>query len=100
MPSFRLRLEDTYWSRGFFNVGVESERYVTMTEGPFDVYLEDAAVPIAGRVSRSANRNATPRIYGNKPLADFFQTKYKPGDSVQIDFISPTAIRVGGRPRS
>lgn len=97
MPSFRLTLANTYWTKGFFNVGVESERYVTQTEGPFEIYLGDAATPIVGRVTRSANQNATPRIAGNKALAVFFQTQFKPGDSVRIEFISPTAIRVGGR---
>jgi hypothetical protein len=70
MPSFRLKLANTYWKKGFFNV--------------------------VGRVTRSANQNATPRIAGNKAMAEFFQAQFKPGDSVQIEFLSPTAIRVGG----
>jgi hypothetical protein len=96
MPLFQLRLQDTYWSQGFFNVTVDYQAFVTMDEGPFDLYLGDAAEPTIGRVSRSANQNATPRIYGNKPLATFFQTKYEPGDMVSVEIISPTSVRVGG----
>lgn len=69
---------------------------MTRNEGPFHLYLEDAAEPIVGRVSRSANQNATPRIYGNKQLAQFFQAKYKPGDLVPIDILTPTSMRLGG----
>jgi hypothetical protein len=75
-------------------VTVDYQGFVTTTEGPIDIYLGDSAQPIAGRVSRSANQNATPRVFGNKPLATFFQANYKVGDTVQIDILSPTAVRV------
>ena len=96
MASYNLKLVDTYWSKGFFNVSVDFQRFVTMTDGPLDIYLGDAAEPIAGRVSRTANQNATPRVYGNKSLVAFFQARYKPGDLAQVEIISPTAIRLGG----
>ena len=96
MPSFQLRLENTYWSKGFFNVGVDNQKWVTETEGPYQLFLGDQTVPITGRVSRSANQNATPRIYGNKPLADFFQSGYQPGSHVEVEFLSPTSARIGG----
>ena len=95
MPSFQLRLENTYWSKGFFNVGVGSQQWVTTTEGPFQLYLGNEAVPITGRVSRSANQNATPRIYGNKRLAEFFQAHYKRGDSLRVEILPPTSMRLG-----
>src|SRR5260370_38282648 len=95
MASFELKLEDAYWSKGFFNVRVDHERFVTKTEGPFEIFLGDAPKPVIGRVSRSANQNATPRIYGNKALAEFFQSQYKPGDRVKVDITSPTAVRIG-----
>ncbi len=53
MPGFRLRLENSYWSKGFFNVGVDFQRFVTMTAGPFDVYLEDA-----GKAERACRERA------------------------------------------
>ncbi len=94
MPSFHLRLEDTYWLKGFFNVPVDYQRFVTMDEGPIDIFLGDAAVAQAGRVSRSANTNATPRVYGNKPLATYFQENCKRGEVVTVEFLSPTSLRI------
>ena len=96
MVSFDLRLENSYWAKGFFNVTVDFERYVTTSDGPIDLYLGDASEPISGRVSRRANLNATPRIYGNKPLATFFQANHARGGHVQVEILSPSAIRVGG----
>jgi len=93
MPTFPLRLEKTYWLRGFFNVGVDFQRFVTATDGPFDLYLGDAVMPTSGRVSRRDNTNATPRIFGRKALAEFFQ-RHKQGDVVQVEIISPTAMRL------
>jgi hypothetical protein len=95
MVNFNLRLGDTYWSTGFFNVSVDVERYLTTTDGPIDIFLGDEIKPLAGRISRTANRNATPRIFGNKPLADFFQRNFKRGDSVSVEIVSLEAIRIG-----
>jgi hypothetical protein len=97
MPTFPLKLQETYWKKGFFNVTVRHQGFVTMTEGPIEIYLGESAQPIAGRVSRSANQNATPRVFGNKPLAAFFQANYRVGDEVPIDILSPTAVRVRGK---
>lgn len=97
MASFRLRLENTYWLNGFFNINVDFQRFVTMTDGPIDIYIGDSSQAVVGRVSRTANQNATPRIYGKKALAEFFQSTFKPGALVQVEIVSPTAIRVGGQ---
>ena len=96
MVNFNLRLEDTYWSKGFFNVPVDFERYLTTTDGRLDIFLGDAAMPLGGRISRAANRNATPRIFGNRLLADFFQKNFKRGGFVSIEIVSPEAVRIGG----
>ena len=95
--NFNLRLEDTYWSKGFFNVSVDFERHLTRTEGPINIFLGDAATPLIGRISRSANSNATPRIYGNKPLANFFQKHFERGGVVPVEVISLDEIRIGGK---
>lgn len=94
MLSFTLRLEDTYWSKGFFNVPVDFERFLTTTEGPFEIFLRDAAHPILGRITRTANRNGTPRVFGNKPLADFFQQQCGRGALVIVEIVSPTTLRI------
>lgn len=96
MIKFNVRLGEAYWSKGFFNVSVDFERYLTTTEGPIEIFIGDATKPLVGRISRSANSNATPRVFGNKPLAEFFQKNFKKGDFVAVEVVSPEAIRIGG----
>jgi hypothetical protein len=98
MVGFNLRLEATYWLKGFFNVPVDFERFVTRDDGPIDIYLGAADTLTTGRVSRSANRNATPRVFSNKPLQEFFHAGYKRGDFVFVEVVSPTSIRIGSQP--
>jgi len=97
MINFNVRLGDTYWSKGYFNVSVDFERYLTTTDGPINIFLDDDVKPMVGRISRSANNNATPRIYGNKPLANFFQKHFKRGGVVSVEVTSLDAIRIGGK---
>jgi hypothetical protein len=96
MPRFELRLQNTYWQKGFFNVPVDFQRFVTMEDGPIDLYRGDSAEPVTGRVSRSSNWNATPRIFGKKALREFFATHCKLRGSIDVELVSPTAIRLGG----
>jgi hypothetical protein len=98
MVLFNLRLEDTYWTRGFFNVPVDFERFLTNTDGPLDIFLGSSGEPLIGRISRTANQNATPRIFGNKALIEYFHHAGQRGGLVGIEIISPTAIRVCGKP--
>ena len=94
MASFDLRLENSYWSNGLFNVGVDFERFLTQDDGPVDIYLEDETEPLSGRITRSANKNATPRVHGNKPLADWFQDNCKLGGVVKVEIMSLKALRI------
>ena len=57
-PVFYLRLEKTYYERGFFNVTREFAHYVG-GDGPVTLVLPDSN-RIAGRVDRRANQNGTP----------------------------------------
>ena len=51
-----------------------------------DIFLGDAKEATGGRMSRSANRNATPRAFDNRPLQEFFRTRFKRGDVVFVEF--------------
>lgn len=95
MVGFKLTLGQEYWSKGFFNVPVDFERFLSHEDGPIDLYLGTATEPTPGRMSRSANRNATPRVFGSRPLREFFQTRFKRGDVVLIELVSPHSIRIG-----
>jgi hypothetical protein len=64
MATFRLKLENAYWSKGFFNVTVDYERFITMTEGPIEIYLGDA------RVTRSMSRSSRRQRFGSGVRTD------------------------------
>jgi hypothetical protein len=93
IPIMPLRLENTYWSKGFFNVRVEFERHVLQKQGPIDIFLGNSPVSIRGRIDRTANMNRTPRIHGNKPLRAYFQ-QFAPLSTLRVAFESPTRIRI------
>lgn len=79
------------------DVPVDFERFLSQDDGQVDIYLGTAGTPTVGRMTRSANQNATPRVYGNKPLREFFQSNFKRGDSVLIEFVSPRSMRIGAQ---
>jgi hypothetical protein len=97
MVVFKLRLEQTYWSKGFFNIPVDFERFLSHDDGPVDIFLGSGSVAALGRMTRSANRNATPRVFGNKPLQEFFQSHFNVGDCVYVELLSPHSVRIGGQ---
>jgi len=94
MVRFELPLAETYWSKGFFNVPVDFQRFLSAKDGPVEIYLGAAARPIVGRLTRTANRNGSPRIFGNKPLRDYFQSSFERGGLAKIEIVSETAIRI------
>ena len=96
MVGFKLRLEDTYWSKGFFNVPVDFERFLSQDDGPVNIYLGTADTPTVGRMARSANQNAATGVYGNMPLRAFFQSNFKRGASVFVEFVSLRSMRICG----
>ena len=48
MVVFKLRLEQTYWLKGFFNVPVDYERFLSDDDGPVDIFLGTRAMSWAG----------------------------------------------------
>jgi len=94
MPAFKLRLEDTYWTKGFFNVPADFERFLSRDDGDIDPYSGARVRAVRGRLDRESNKNGNPRIHGTKPLRDFFQNTFKPGAFALVDIGSPRAIRI------
>lgn len=94
MPTLTITLEETYWNKGFFNIPRDFERFITTEDGSIDIYLGDAPNSISGRVRRAANRNATPRIYGNKPLVEYFRSSCRRGGGLQVHIVSPKVLRL------
>lgn len=92
VPVFKLALGKTYFNQGFFNVGVNFERYVTSSDEDVTIYVGPKKDSISGRSSRKHNINGTPRIYGGASLRDWFQKNFEVGETVDVKFINPTTV--------
>ena len=85
MAVYKLTLQKTYYDKGFFNIGVGYDRYVRRTNGPVDLLLGREGEQIQGKVSRDANQNGTPRIFGGAALSRWFKANFQPMDVVAVD---------------
>src|SRR5438093_8246914 len=95
MTMFKLTLEKTYYRKGFFNVTVDFDRFVS-SDGPVELVLGTSRQTIESRIDRGANRNGTPRIMGGAKLRDWFQANYAEGDVIEVDLSSFSSIQIGG----
>jgi hypothetical protein len=97
MPFFsvyKLTLHKTYYEKGFFNLGVDVDRFVRPDSGPITIVLGDSGIRIKGRVDRTANRNGTPRVFGNAKLKHWIQSHFKLKDKVNIYIKNPEEILI------
>ncbi len=92
-PVFHLRLEKTYYNRGFFNIKRKFDHYAG-DEGPVTLILRGGCT-IEARVNRSAQGNETARIMGGRKLRDWFQKMYSEGDTVPVRFDTPRRFYLG-----
>jgi len=94
VPLFRLTLENTYYSQGFFNVTVDFDRFIRPTEGPVELVLGTSGLKIESNVNRRSNQNESARIMGGSKLRDWFQENYSPGDVISWVY-SPVERHLG-----
>ena len=92
MPIFNLKLQQTYFKQGFFNVLVDYDRYVRKSEGPVRLQLGTHGSVIEGTINRRVNNNGTARILGGTQLRHWFQTNFEPMDTVAVDLTSQDLI--------
>jgi len=91
-PVYTLTLHPSYYEKGFFNLGVDVERFVRGDDGPITLLLGDARRQLDGRVSRKANTNGTPRIHGGTALRDWFFGNFSLGDTVAVHVEAPDRL--------
>lgn len=92
MPIFNLKLQQTYFKQGFFNVVVDYDRYVRKTDGPVRLRLGSNGTEIEAKINRQVNNNGTARILGGVSLQAWFQTNFAPMDTVSVDLSSQDVI--------
>ena len=91
-PSYRLTLHKTYYDKGFFNLGVEIDRFVRQDNGPISIRLGDSSAEIEGKVNRNANLNNTPRVSGGLELRNWIQSHFSLLDAVDIVVLAPDRL--------
>ena len=92
MPIYKLTLYKSYYDKGFFNLGVDVERFVRPDSGPCTLRLGESKAEVRGRVDREANQNGTPRIFGGAELRDWFQGHFKLEDVVDVFVTDPDEL--------
>lgn len=83
-PVYKLTLQKTYYEKGFFNLGVDVERYLSHKDNPVTIFLGEGRVRIDGRMSRKPNQNNTPRVFGGSELRDWFMKNHSMMDVVNV----------------
>lgn len=91
---FTVALGTTYYSKGFFNVGVADQQWIGSDGEAIELFLGDAEEPVLGTINRRANMNGTPRLMGGRSVRDWFARSAAAGESLQVDVYSPHALRV------
>ena len=89
---YKLTLAKSYYDKGFFNLGVDVNNLIRHDNGPITLLLGDERRAIDGRVDRNANQNGTPRVFGNRQLADWFQQNFAQNTTVDIEILSPRQL--------
>lgn len=92
---FEISLGQTYFNQGFFNVSREYSSLFGSDNTNIDIHLgENIDKPLQGYINRTANKNGTPRIMGGKELKNWIIKNYKLNELLQVEIISPVAIRL------
>lgn len=83
-PVYSLTVHPSYYNKGYFNLGVEVDRFVRRHTGSCTLYLGDSGEWLTGRVNREANTNRTPRIHAGAKLRDWFHHQCDEMDVVDV----------------
>ena len=93
-PVYQLTLHPTYYNKGFFNLGVDVERYVRRDNGPCTIHLGDSGERLEGKVNRNANVNKTPRIHAGADLRNWIYKHFSEMDIVDVVIEAPDILRL------
>ena len=91
---FKFTLQPTYRKAGFFNVGVDAQRYIGSDGETIELFLGKSAKSTLGTINRRANSNETPRIMGGTRLRDWFQSSATVMQDIEVHVMSPVSIRL------
>ena len=91
--NFNLTLYPSYYKMGFFNISIDHSNLLGAHKDEIIIYIGESA--INGYIDRKANLNGTPRIMSGAKLRDAFKKTYKEGDTISVEIISPSELKLG-----
>ena len=95
LATINILLGQAYYNQGFFNIGKEYSEMFGANNTIIDIQLGTIGhTIIQGYINRTANINGTHRIMGGKELRNWIQNNFKPNDTMRIEIISPSTIRL------
>jgi hypothetical protein len=97
--TFEFRLEDSYWSKGFFNGRKAADPYLGADGDNIEIFVGNEHKPILGNINRTATGNNTPRVFGGPELRNRFQA-YPRMTEMVVEVYSPTSIRIRPKDRT
>lgn len=91
-PTYLLTLGKTYYDKGYFNLGIEIEKFVSKQDCQINLVLGSENNRLVARLTRTANINETPRVFGGIKLRNWFWQHFQLNDEVEIVIISPREL--------
>lgn len=93
LPKFSFRLGEKYYSDGFINPGVDVSNLIGKDRETMLLRLGAGDAQIVETfIDRKANKTGSPRLYGRKQTARWFQEHFRLGDTVEAVIINPNEI--------
>lgn len=95
LTTIDILLGQTYYNKGFFNIGREYSEMLGAGNTSIDIQLGlNRDIKIQGYINRTVNKNGTPRIMGGKELTFWIKNHFKLNDILKVDIISPIEVRL------
>lgn len=94
MTSFKIRMGETYFNNGFFNVPISHSHKFGAHGADINLLLGGDCRLVTGLINRKANTGGSPRIFGYGQLRDWVQKNVKKGDFVLVSIEGPRQIHI------
>lgn len=92
--SFEITLHKAYYNSGFFNVGIDLDKYFGEDGSSIKIHLPNENIPLLGYINRTATTNGTARIMGGKMFKKWIQNNFDLGSTIKIVINNPNDISV------
>jgi len=93
-PYYDVKLGKVYHAQGFFNIGVDAEKYLAAMDRSAVTIDVVGYRKIKGKFDRTTNGNGTPRVFGGVELRDWFNTNFEMHEYLRVYFVSETEVRL------